>query len=129
MRALHRLQVNDTVCIDVLKYEYISQLLADSGCILLILKMIGLQEVTDMVTAHTDVPCYSFLDYNINRAAIDTSDKETALYTNRRNMYWSINFLRILQMLTKHKPHRIMLLVQYKSAVSMMASLTTIALY
>ncbi|KAL9549273.1 hypothetical protein PS6_006171 [Mucor atramentarius] len=102
----------------VLKYEYISQLLADSGCILLILKMIGLQEVTDMVTARTDVPYYSFLDYNINRAAIDTSDKETALYTNRRNMYWSINFLRILQMLTKHKPHRIMLLVQYKSAIS-----------
>lgn len=113
------------MCIDVLKYEYISQLLADSGCMLLILKMIGLQEVADMVTAHTDVPYYSFFDYNINRTAAATSGhhdetnaKETAaLYTNRRNMYWSINFLRILQMLSKHKPHRIMLLVQYKSAV------------
>ncbi|GAN01211.1 n1221-domain-containing protein [Mucor ambiguus] len=104
----------------VLKYEYISQLLADSGCMLLILKIIGLQEVTDMVTAHTDVPYYSFFDYNINRMATtdhhEANEKEVALHTNRRNMYWSINFLRILQMLTKHKPHRIMLLVQYKSA-------------
>ncbi|KAL9545466.1 hypothetical protein MBANPS3_007141 [Mucor bainieri] len=104
----------------VLKYEYISQLLADSGCMLLILKMIGLQEVTDMVTAHTDVPYYSFFDYNVNRTATTDHqhhcEKETTQYTNRRNMYWSINFLRILQILTKHKPHRIMLLVQYKSA-------------
>ncbi|KAK4510798.1 uncharacterized protein ATC70_005232 [Mucor velutinosus] len=101
----------------VLKYEYISQLLADSSCMLLILKMIGLQEVTDMVTAHTDVPYYSFLDYNVNRTDHPEANiKDTTLYTNRRNMYWSINFLRILQMLTKHKPHRIMLLVQYKSA-------------
>ncbi|CEP13935.1 hypothetical protein [Parasitella parasitica] len=99
----------------VLKYEYISQLLADSGCMLLILKMIGLQEVTEMVSARTDVPYYCFFDYNINRAVIENK-KEENLYTNRRNMYCSINHLRILQMLTKHKSHRIMLLVQYKSA-------------
>lgn len=95
---------------------------------LLILKMIGLQEVSDMVTAHTDVPYYSFLDYNVNRTATtehhEANEKKAAgsLYTNRRNMYWSINFLRILQMLSKHKPHRIMLLVQYKSAVSIIYS-------
>lgn len=91
---------------------------------LLILKIIGLQEVTDMVNAHTDVPYYSFFDYNINRIATDhydNNEKEANLYTNRRNMYWSINYLRILQMLTKHKSHRIMLLVQYKSAVRVIA--------
>ncbi|KAI8640694.1 hypothetical protein BD408DRAFT_483929 [Parasitella parasitica] len=99
----------------VLKYEYISQLLADSGCMLLILKMIGLQEVTEMVSTRTDVPYYSFFDYNINRVVADDK-KEEGLYTNCRNMYCSINHLRILQMLTKHKSHRIMLLVQYKSA-------------
>jgi hypothetical protein len=37
--------------------------------------------------------------------------------TNWRNMFWSINFLRILQKLTKRKTHRVMLLVQYKSSV------------
>lgn len=91
---------------------------------LLILKIIGLQEVTDMVNAHTDVPYYSFFDYNINRITTDhydNNEKEANLYTNRRNMYWSINYLRILQMLTKHKSHRIMLLVQYKSAVRVIA--------
>jgi hypothetical protein len=91
---------------------------------LLILKIIGLQEVTDKVRARTDVPYYSFFDYNINRITIENNDnneKKANLYTNHRNMYWSINYLRILQMLTKHKSHRIMLLVQYKSAVGLIA--------
>jgi len=35
-----------------------------------------------------------------------------------RNMFAAINFLRILQKLTKRKTHRIVLLVQYKSSVS-----------
>ncbi|RUS21016.1 hypothetical protein BC937DRAFT_93836 [Endogone sp. FLAS-F59071] len=38
------------------------------------------------------------------------------LRTCWRNMFWSINFLRILQRLTKKKTHRVMLLVQYKSS-------------
>ncbi|KAI7873710.1 uncharacterized protein EV154DRAFT_527802 [Mucor mucedo] len=101
----------------VLKFEYLSQLLADSGCLLLILKMIGLQEITDLVKAHTDVPYYNFFDYNINRepeTVINTKKDDS--YTNHRNMFWTINYLRILLMLTKYKTHRIMLLVQYKSS-------------
>jgi hypothetical protein len=39
-------------------------------------------------------------------------------YTNKRNLCWTINLLRILQMLSKRKTQRILLLVQYKSSVS-----------
>lgn len=42
-------------CVDVLKFEYLSQLLVDSGCLLLILKILGLQEVTTLVSAQTDI--------------------------------------------------------------------------
>ncbi|KAI9337855.1 hypothetical protein BD770DRAFT_448483 [Pilaira anomala] len=103
----------------VLKFEYISQLLVDSGCLLLILKIIGLQEISDLVKAQTDIPYYSFLDYNINRD-IDSIEPQTSMTTttttNKRNMFWAINYLRLLQMLTKHKTHRVMLLAQYKSS-------------
>ncbi|KAI8047477.1 hypothetical protein BDF21DRAFT_434173 [Thamnidium elegans] len=99
----------------VLKFEYISQLLVDSGCLLLILKIIGLQEITDLVKAQTDIPYYAFFDYNINRDP-DSIEPLPISVTNRRNMFWAINYLRVLQMLTKHKTHRVMLLAQYKSS-------------
>lgn len=47
----------------------------------------------------------------------DDDDDTRENYTNNRNLCWSINLLRILQMLTKKKTHRILLLVQYKSSV------------
>ncbi|KAI9320675.1 hypothetical protein BX666DRAFT_1910199 [Dichotomocladium elegans] len=97
----------------ILKSEYISQLLVDSGCLLLILKILGLQEVTALVAAKTDLEGSSFSDkYDLHKKPV-TSNRP---YTNARNMFWTINFLRILQMLTKRKTHRIMLLVQYKSS-------------
>lgn len=34
-----------------------------------------------------------------------------------RNFFSVINFVHVLQKLTKRKPHRILLLVQYKSSV------------
>lgn len=80
--------------------------------------MIGLQEITELVKAHTDVPYYNFFDYNINRESDSIINKKDDSYTNHRNMFWTINYLRILLMLTKHKTHRIMLLVQYKSSVN-----------
>lgn len=82
-----------------------SQLLVDSGCLLLVLKMIGLQDIFELVKAQTDVSGYGLFPH-------------TNSLENKRNMYWSINLLRILQLLTKHKPHRTMMMVQYKSAVS-----------
>jgi hypothetical protein len=48
----------------------------------------------------------------------DDDDDEEENYTNKRNLFWSINLLRVLQMLTKKKTHRILLLVQYKSSVN-----------
>jgi hypothetical protein len=97
--------------IDVLKFEYISQLLMDSGCLLLILKMVGLPDVSELVKTQTDIPYYGVFDYNRNRAAVQSSS------VNAKRMFWMITLLRILQMLTKHKPHRILLMTQYKSAV------------
>ncbi|KAI7885634.1 N1221-domain-containing protein [Lichtheimia hyalospora FSU 10163] len=99
----------------VLKFEFISQLLVDSGCLLLILKILGLQEITNLVAAKTDVEGCSFSEKITGQTKNITSIPEQN-YTNTRNMFWSINFLRILQMLTKRKTHRIMLLVQYKSS-------------
>jgi hypothetical protein len=82
------------------------------------LKIVGLHELTDLVQARTNVPYYSFFDYSIHRKASNLENEDAHQdYTNHRNMFWAINHLRILQMLTKNKPHRIMLLVQYKSAV------------
>lgn len=66
--------------------------------------MVGLQEISDLSKIQTDLPYYG-----VFRA------DETPV--NSRNMYWVITLLRVLQMLTKHKPHRIMLMSQYKSAV------------
>ncbi|KAI8138566.1 hypothetical protein BJV82DRAFT_630395 [Fennellomyces sp. T-0311] len=102
----------------VLKFEYLSQLLVDSGCLLLILKILGLQEITTIVAAETDVEGYSIFQQK-GDGKISNSSNACApqrLYTNERNMFWCINFLRILQMLTKRKTNRVMLLVQYKSS-------------
>lgn len=41
---------------DVMKFHYLSQLLVDSNCLLLILKMFGLQEVSTSVKTKNDRP-------------------------------------------------------------------------
>ena len=56
---------------------------------------------------------------NVGCSTSESSTSQQHTYTNSRNMFWTINFLRILQMLTKRKTNRIMLLVQYKSSVIM----------
>lgn len=38
----------------MLKFEYLSQILVDSGCMLLILKLLGLQEVALLASKKTD---------------------------------------------------------------------------
>ncbi|KAI7863463.1 hypothetical protein BDF14DRAFT_1843377 [Spinellus fusiger] len=99
-----------------LKFEYISQLLVDSGCLLLVLKVLGLHDSTITVAAQTDQAQHGvFCRFNpIDPPALDDTSEE--VYTNQRNMFWTINFLRIIQMLTKRKTNRVMLLVQYKSS-------------
>ncbi|KAG2219692.1 hypothetical protein INT45_001864 [Circinella minor] len=104
----------------VLKFEYLSQLLVDSGCLLLILKILGLQEITSLVATKTDVSGHSLFSAraieNTEHTSSHPSTSQQHTYTNSRNMFWTINFLRILQMLTKRKTNRVMLLVQYKSS-------------
>lgn len=66
---------------------------------------------------------FSFFGY-VRQIEIDYDEEEDEAeekpYTNIRNLFWPINLLRILQMLTKRKTHRILLLVQYKSSVSLL---------
>ena len=45
-----------------MKYQYLAQLLVDSNCLLLILKMFGIQEATFQVRARHDVPVYKCVD-------------------------------------------------------------------
>lgn len=95
---------------------------------LLILKIFGLQEIGALTTVATDVDAYSLFQqmaslhsngsvYSSPPASPLSSHNESH-YTNERNLFWIINLLRTLQMLSKGKMHRIMLLVQYKSSVS-----------
>ncbi|KAI8100081.1 uncharacterized protein BX664DRAFT_33163 [Halteromyces radiatus] len=116
----------------VLKFEYLSQLLVDSGCMLLILKIFGLQEIGTLASIKTDADEYGLfrqmesLQPQSNGIAATSngssyvspplSPSSESHYTNERNLFWIINLLHVLQMLSRDKVHRIMLLVQYKSS-------------
>ncbi|CAO3628582.1 unnamed protein product [Cunninghamella echinulata] len=95
----------------VLKFEYISQLLVDSGCILLIMKIMGLQDMAGLVASQTDIA-----NFSLYKKKVEVKEQESSLYTNERNMFWVINLLRVLQKITKGKSQRINLMVQYKSS-------------
>ncbi|KAI8992187.1 hypothetical protein BDF20DRAFT_909855 [Mycotypha africana] len=108
----------------ILKFEYLSQMLIDCGCMLLILKLIGLQEMPLLAVRRSDHEEYSFFGFihginagedNVTAGKGDSGSTD-GMYTNKRNICWSIHLLRILQMLTKNKNQRISLLVQYKSS-------------
>lgn len=63
---------------------------------------------------------YSFSSFFFSlykpKTKLSKQEESSSLYTNERNMFWVINLLRVLQKLTKWKPQRIMLMVQYKSS-------------
>lgn len=113
----------------VLKAEYVSQLLLDANCILLILKMFGLQETSILVKTKNESEEMNFFKH-CTRNGKDDAKEETSgsamppkddsgdVITDFswRNFFTTINFLRILQKLTKRKTHRILLLVQYKAS-------------
>ncbi|GAA5892539.1 hypothetical protein JCM6882_005642 [Rhodosporidiobolus microsporus] len=159
----------------VMKFHYFSQLLVDSNCLLLILKMFGLQEVSTLVRIKHDRPDYNFFKFchdhinpsvssprpedallalpppgarptspsgaasaagdssgssNGNNSASTSSpvgggpggggaagdDIELVSDYSWRNFFSTINFVHILQKLTKRKTHRVLLMVQYKSS-------------
>ncbi|GAA5896651.1 Far11p [Sporobolomyces salmoneus] len=144
----------------VMKFHYFSQLLVDSNCLLLILKMFGLQEVSTLVRVKHDRPEHNFFKFchdslhpsdsssprpedlllslpppgdrsvspdggsSYSNTATATSangsnsDDDVELITDYswRNFFSTINFVHILQKLTKRKTHRVLLMVQYKSS-------------
>ncbi len=51
-----RLRVRPDHLSDVMKFHHLGQLLLDSNCLLLILKMFGLQEVANTVSMKTELP-------------------------------------------------------------------------
>lgn len=131
----------------VMKFHHLGQLLLDSNCLLIVLKMFGLQEVATLVATKNDQPDLNFFRYcflNFSPAAHSFRPEDSILSPPRqttttrvpspgtgqsgdeeielistyswRNFFSSINFLRIVQKLSKHRSHRILLLVQYKSS-------------
>ncbi|KAI0776115.1 N1221-domain-containing protein [Trametes elegans] len=129
----------------VMKFHHLGQLLLDTNCLLLILKIFGLQEVSAAVVAKADLPDQNFFRYcqknfarrpsmggpeeqqrptrqTIVRTTIlpngQKHEEEVDLLTDFswRNFFSTINFAKIMQKLSKHRSHRIRMLVQYKSS-------------
>lgn len=119
----------------VLAFDYVCQLLLDSNCLLLLLKIFGNNENPGNIHTKNEIEACNFFQFCrilretestpdpeqarslILQAAIaDIGDPLPAEYICRRNMFAIINLLRVLQKMTKHKTHRVLLLVQYKSS-------------
>ncbi|KNZ80042.1 Protein FAM40A [Termitomyces sp. J132] len=130
----------------VMKFHQLGQHLLDTNCLLLILKIFGLQEVATSVVSKADAPDHNFFRYcllnfsrdlhpvrpedNQPRPSRYTQNKTTILpngekheeeveYVSEyswRNFFSAINFAKIMQKLSKGRSHRIWMLVQYKSS-------------
>ncbi|KAI0939241.1 hypothetical protein AcV5_000711 [Taiwanofungus camphoratus] len=130
----------------VMKFHHLGQLLLDTNCLLLILKMFGLQEVSVTIVSKADSPENNFFRYcqmnfaknpqsnrpedNMLKAPRQTITRTTTLPNGMkheeevdlltdfswRNFFATINFAKIMQKLSKHRSHRIRMLVQYKSS-------------
>ncbi|KAH9844211.1 N1221-domain-containing protein [Rhodofomes roseus] len=128
-----------------MKFHHLGQQLLDTNCLLLILKMFGLQEVSVTVVSKADSPENNFFHYcqsnfskNPQGARLDDNgrpprqtiirmttlpnglkhEEEIDMLTDFswRNFFSVINFAKIMQKLSKHRSHRIRMLVQYKSS-------------
>ncbi|KIJ70335.1 hypothetical protein HYDPIDRAFT_105043 [Hydnomerulius pinastri MD-312] len=128
----------------VMKFHHLGQLLLDTNCLLLILKMFGLQEVSASVVSKADSPDHNFFRYcQIHHARVaprmqdekprsgahivvqtkslpngQKHEEEVEMLTefSWRNFFSTINFAKIMQKLSKSRSHRIWMLVQYKSS-------------
>ncbi|KAK2466465.1 hypothetical protein APHAL10511_002107 [Amanita phalloides] len=129
----------------VMKFHQLGQHLLDTNCLLLILKMFGLQEVSNSVVSKADSPENNFFQYCLRfsknpqttrsedihpRPSRQTVVKTTVLPNGEkheeevehvleyswRNFFSAINFARIMHQLSKGRSHRIGMLVQYKSS-------------
>ncbi|KAG5654067.1 hypothetical protein H0H81_007793 [Sphagnurus paluster] len=130
----------------VMKFHHLGQHLLDTNCLLLILKMFGLQEVSASVVSKAGSPennffRYCLLNFSKNPQPVHAEDgmprpaRHTVVKTitlpngekheeeveqvteySWRNFFSTINFAKIMQKLSKGRSHRIWMLVQYKSS-------------
>ncbi|KAH9062231.1 hypothetical protein EDB87DRAFT_1608017 [Lactarius vividus] len=129
----------------VMKFHHLGQLLLDTNCLLLVMKMFGMQDVSTTVVSRADSPDNNFFRYcllhfsknsqpsrvedsmlspprrTVTRTTIlpngTTANEEVDMLTefSWRNFFFTINFAKVMQKLSKHRSHRIRMLVQYKS--------------
>ncbi|KAJ6516172.1 hypothetical protein C8R45DRAFT_959155 [Mycena sanguinolenta] len=127
----------------VMKFHHLGQHLLDTNCLLLILKMFSLQDLSAIVISKADSPDNNFFRYCMLRFAKNPQPMEsqprpprhtvvkTRLLPNGekheeevdmvtefswRNFFATINFAKIMQKLSKNRSHRIWMLIQYKSS-------------
>ncbi len=128
---------------DILKFHHLTSLLLDSNCLVLVLKIFNLQEISQMVQSKNEMPECAFFRYlhlhgsgedrpldkilEIIKPVNKDSKPETVTEENGeevevvhdyswRNFFAAINLVKILQKITKHRTHRILLMCQYKSS-------------
>lgn len=136
-----------------IKFHFLSLLLTDSNCLLLILKMFSSHEVAQSVCTINEAPLFNFFEYCATfcgpKARMLQPEDSQVMQPHRpggyvppppgegeegegtyqepeysfRNLFATIAFTRILQKLTKRRVHRILLLVQYKSSAILKRSL------
>ncbi|KAJ3572645.1 hypothetical protein NP233_g2951 [Leucocoprinus birnbaumii] len=128
-----------------MKFHHVGHHLLDTNCLLLILKMFGLQEIAQLVVSKADSPENNFFNFCLNYSKNpqphqpeDNSQRnlrQTATRTvtlpngekheeeveivydySWRNFFATINYAKIMQKLSKGRPHRIWMLVHYKSS-------------
>ncbi|GHJ87632.1 hypothetical protein NliqN6_4034 [Naganishia liquefaciens] len=124
----------------IIKFQHLATLLIDSNCLLLILKMFGFQDLLNTVQTRNEWEDHDFFRYcylnfsperhsrhhvdlfdhkpkpNSIRVGADGEEIEIIHEYSWRNFFYSINFIRVVHQLTKRRPARISLLVQYKSS-------------
>lgn len=154
---------------DAMKGHFLAQLLFDSNCLLLVLKMFGLSDIFAVVQTKNDIEDSKFVQFTLNHhadpslfrycylncskiakgeSAIErlrrsssisappksepkltiVNDSEVYIVTDYswRNFFSTINFLKVLQKMTKHRLHRTFMLSQYKASVRYTLSLRSL---
>ncbi|KAF7433326.1 Factor arrest protein 11 [Pleurotus ostreatus] len=120
----------------VMKHHFLGQHLLEFNCLLILLKMFSIQEVTNTVVHKADSPENNFFQhclYNFSRNPPSLGaepvqqtrpsiprnlgdDVELLTDYSWRNLFTAINFAKIMQKLSKHRSHRIWMLSQHKSS-------------
>ncbi|KAF5400223.1 Striatin-interacting protein 1 [Paragonimus heterotremus] len=98
----------------IYQFEYVAQYLVFANCIPLILKFLN-HDILDCVRDYHTLPYLDFPSCVIEKPPEEYVDVGWRPYC-WRNMFTYINLLRILNMLTKWKHSRTLLLVVFKSA-------------